>query len=231
MKTIEPHTPVQYIMGKSEFCGLDFIVNENVLIPRPETELLVETIIDLIAHYTQLTTKLTTHYPLHILDLCTGSGCIAISLTKAVTDCKIVASDISEGALKIAEENAKANGVFGRIDFIKSDIFKDIKGEFDIIAANPPYIAKDEFCELQEEVLREPRIALDGGADGLDFYRRIIPEAAKYLKSGGYLIMEIGFGQSTAVCKIIKTDNRLRLAGIKKDRNGIDRVIVAQWIN
>jgi len=220
MRTVTPHTPIQYIMGKSEFCGLDFIVNEDVLIPRPETELVVETAIDLV-HGLR-----STVYGLTILDLCTGSGCIAISLTKAITDCKIVASDISEGALKIAEENAKVNGVFGKIELIKSDLFKEIKGEFDIITANPPYIAKDEFCELQEEVLREPNIALDGGPDGLDFYRRIIPGASGYLKSGGYLVMEIGFGQNAAVCKIIEMDSPLKLVGVKKDRNGIDRVII-----
>ena len=241
MKTIAPHTPIQYIMGKSEFCGLDFIVNEDVLIPRPETEILVETVIELVARDKRQETS-----P-RILDLCTGSGCIAISLmvrlrspsmpsrvealTKAITDCKIVVSDISEGALKIAEENAKVNGVFGRIDFIKSDLFKEIKGEFDIITANPPYIAKDEFYELQEEVLREPRIALDGGPDGLDFYRRIFRDAPRHLKNGGYCIMEIGYGQRDAVKEIIENSGIFKLIDVREDQYLIDRVVVARWIN
>lgn len=225
MNTIAPYTPIQYIIGKSEFCGLEFIVNEDVLIPRPETELVVETAINLV-HGLR-----SSVYGLTILDLCTGSGCIAIALTNSIRDCRIVASDISENALKVAEKNARLNGALDRVDFIKSDLFKEIKGEFDIITANPPYIAKGEFCELQEEVLREPRIALDGGSDGLDFYRRIIPAAAGYLKPGGYLIMEIGFGQKSGILDIVKINSGLESVEIKKDHNGIDRVIVAQWIN
>ena len=241
MKTVEPYTPVQYITGQTKFCGLNFIVNEDVLIPRPETELLVETAADLAFSYQP------SAFSLKILDLCTGSGCVAISLmvrqklainaepaealTKGVLECKIVASDISQAALDVARINARNNGVLNRIEFVQSDLFNDITGKFDIIASNPPYIAGCEFESLQKEVLMEPRIALDGGDDGLDFYRRIIPRSHLYLKSRGYLIMEIGFGQKEAVSKMIKDSGELELIEVKKDFSGIDRVIVAQWIN
>ena len=223
MKTVEPYTPVQYITGQTKFCGLDFIVNEDVLIPRPETELLVETVMAV--------SKCQGVKVSRMLDLCTGSGCIAISLTKSIPECKIVASDISEAALDIARLNAEKNGVCDNIKFIQSDLFNNIIGKFDIIASNPPYIAGYEFKSLQKEVLMEPHIALDGGKDGLDFYRRIISEAARHLNRGGYLIMEIGFGQKESVAEIIKNSNELELLEVKKDFSGIDRVIVAQWIN
>ncbi len=222
MRAIEPFTPIQYIMGKTRFFGLDFIVNEDVLIPRPETELLVEAVISVASSKGQVA---------RILDLCTGSGCIAIALTKAVLDCKIVASDISYKALNIANINAGRNGISDRIEFIRSDLFEELYGQFDIIVSNPPYIARYEFESLQKEVLKEPRLALDAGDDGLDFYRRIIPSASKYLRNGGYLVMEIGFGQAKAVSQIIEAEDTLKLLDIKKDHNGIDRAFVAQWIN
>ena len=222
MKTIEPYTPVQYITGQTKFCGLDFIVNEDVLIPRPETELLVETVIAF--------SYQSSAFSLKILDLCTGSGCIAIPLTKNIPECKIVASDISEAALDIARLNAEKNGVCDNIKFVQSDLFSNITGKFDIIASNPPYIAGYEFKSLQKEVLMEPHIALDGGKDGLDFYRRIISEAARYLDRGGYLIIEIGFGQKEAISKIIKDYGELKLLEVKKDFSGIDRVVTATKI-
>lgn len=233
MKTIEPYTPIQYVMGSTEFCGLDIQVDERVLIPRPETELLVETAAELAALSVSKTGALD------ILDLCTGSGNIAIALmaakcaplTKNLSNCRIIASDISPEALEVAGRNAIRNGIYGGIEFVRSDLFNDIKGKFDMIVSNPPYISKHEFPTLQEEVLREPRIALDGGADGLDFYRRIAAGLPEYLKRGGYVVMEIGYAQRAAVTDIIGKSGAFKVSGVKKDFNGIDRVIIAEWTN
>lgn len=225
MKTVKPHTPLQYVMGKTSFLGLDFKVNEDVLIPRPETEILVYTVIDI------ANGQGNPAGGLKILDLGTGSGCIAISLTKNLDNCKIIASDISEKALDVARENAALNGVSGRIKFVKSDLFNDIKGRFDIIASNPPYIAKPEFAELQKEVLMEPRVALDGGDDGLSFYRRIAAEAPEHLKNGGYLVMEIGFGQAPLIKDMIRGVKGFEVLAVKEDQYEIDRIIVARWTN
>jgi release factor glutamine methyltransferase len=222
MKTIEPFTPVQYIIGKTEFCGLDIIVNENVLIPRPETEVLVEKAVE---------TAKSRGRGVRILDLCTGSGAIAIALTKSIIDCKIVASDISVQALQVARENALRNGAAQNIKFVNSDLFGNIEGKFDIIVSNPPYIARFEFETLQKEVLKEPRIALDGGEDGLDFYRKIVRAAPGFLNPGGYLIFEIGFGQLNEIRKIIGSSGNFKISEVEKDFNAIERVVIAKWIN
>ena len=236
-KTIEPYTPLQYIMGKEKFFGLDFAVNEHVLIPRPETEALVETaikIIDEIALHRRGGSAINCMTPrrcneaVRILDLGTGSGNIAISLTKNAADCRIVASDISGDAIETAKENARLNDVFEKIIFTKSDLFHDIEGRFDLIVSNPPYIARYEFETLQKEVLKEPLLALDGGADGMDFYRRIFVEAPRYLKSGGYCIVEIGFGQAEAIKGIIGQAGEFKLLSVKEDQCGIERVMVLQ---
>ncbi|MFH0763511.1 MAG: peptide chain release factor N(5)-glutamine methyltransferase [Candidatus Omnitrophota bacterium] len=223
MNTTAPYTPIQYIVGHAEFCGMDFLVDERVFIPRPETELLVETVTEIFysIHSTQYA----------ILDLCTGSGNIAIALTKTLPDCKIIASDISEEALALARKNSSRLGAGHNIEFVSSDLFNNIKGRYDLIVSNPPYIAGFEFETLQKEVLKEPRLALDGGEDGLGFYRRIVQEAPRCLNSGGYLVFEIGFGQAGEVRKIIGRAGAFKVTGIKKDFNGIDRVVVARWIN
>ena len=230
MKTIEPFTPVQYIIGRAEFCGLDLIVNEDVLIPRPETELLVEVVEKIVSGLAGERVG-----GLKILDLCTGSGCIAVALAKALTkdaiDCRIIASDISEGALEVARLNSSRMRVSERIEFLRSDLFNNINTKFDIIVANPPYIARFEFETLQKEVLKEPRIALDGGEDGLDFYRKIVRSAPGYLNPGGYIIFEIGFGQAAEIKNIIETSGAFRIIEIRKDFNGIERVFVAKWIS
>jgi release factor glutamine methyltransferase len=223
INSVKPFTPLQYIIGKEKFFGMDFIVNEGVFIPRPETEILVQTAIEVIE------SARAVKGALRILDLCTGSGCIAISLTKNAQECKILASDISEEALVVARENASINGVSDRISFIKSDLFKDIKGKFDIIVSNPPYVARHEFDTLQKEVLKEPRIALDGGNDGLDFYRNIFREAPAYLNDGGHLIAEIGYGQRQGVRDIIEGIKGFQLIDVREDQYSIDRVIKARW--
>jgi release factor glutamine methyltransferase len=204
---------------------MDFIVNESVFIPRPETEILVQTALETINE------QPINDDSIRMLDLCTGSGCIAISLTKIKQKCRIFASDISEEALNIAKENAAMNGVSDRVSFIVSDLFKDIKGKFDIIISNPPYVAQCEFKTLQKEVLREPLMALDGGKDGLDFYRRIFTEAPRYLNDGGYLMVEIGYGQRDAIKDIVEGIKGYRLIDVKEDQYSIDRVVKVRWTN
>jgi len=247
MKTVKPNTPIQYIMEKTEFCGLDFLVDERVLIPRPETEMLVETVFEML-HNTQRTISNTK-----ILDLGTGSGCIAIALmvrlcspsilsktsrggrveglTKKISDCTMIASDLSEGALDVARQNARIHGVAGRIDFAKSDLFESVKGAFDIIVSNPPYVARTDFPNLQKEVLKEPFMAFDGGQDGLDMYRRIVNKAAEYMNNGAFIVMEMGFGQRKGIIEMFKKAGGFKVVSEKKDYNDIDRVIVAQWIS
>jgi len=230
MKTIGPFTPIQYVMGSAKFCGLDFIVDGRVLIPRPETEILVDTVATL-AHSPSLgfaRDRQSTVHSIRILDLCTGSGAVAIALTKAIPDCKIVASDISGGALEIARMNAVKHGVADRVDFIESDLFDNLKGVFDIIVTNPPYIARYEFEALQKEVLMEPRIALDGGEDGLDFYRKIAASAPEYLAGDGCVTMEIGFGQRERVVNIMEAAGVFKTIEAREDFNKIDRVIIAR---
>lgn len=216
--------PIQYILGKTEFMGLEFKVSPDVLIPRPETEILVETAICVARQYAG-----TPARGLNILDLGTGSGCIAISLAKLIPDAKISASDISQDALKISGLNAKLNNV--NINFLQGDLFNayGLKLKtFDLIVSNPPYIASSEIKKLQPEVQREPLIALDAGKDGLDFYKRIIRQARKYLSNEGFLIFEIGINQKYAVKKILQNSRYFEIIEVIKDYNKIDRVIVAR---
>jgi release factor glutamine methyltransferase len=214
--------PVQYITGGTEFMGLEFQVNPSVLIPRPETEVLVERVL-------QLMSKEGFSSP-YILDLGTGSGAIAVSLTKHNPLCKIVASDISEEVLEVAKANAALNGVTDRIRFILSDLFSGIDGKerFDLIISNPPYIPADHYEVLPLEVKNEPRIALDGGDKGLEFYKKIIPESVMRLKESGYLVMEMGFGQSGAVKKLADDTGSFTETETVKDYNGINRVLFAR---
>lgn len=208
--------PIQYITNKQEFMGINFFVDENVLIPQPDTEILVEEVI-------QLTNDITGP---KILDLCTGSGAIAISLEKYIQNARVVASDISSKALEIASKNAKDNCL--NINFLQSDLFVNVKDKFNIIVSNPPYIKTKEIATLSKEVQNEPHIALDGGQDGLNFYRKIINEAHKYLKDSGYLCLEIGYDQKEDVIKLINKSNRYKEIYFKKDLSGNDRVIICK---
>ncbi len=216
--------PIQYILGETEFMGLAFRVNKHVFIPRPETEILVEAAV-----------KIATHLPsypatqLRILDIGTGSGCIAISLAKFLKNVRIVATDISNEALETAKQNAILNNV--EISFLQSDLFASCELQFasyNIIVSNPPYVPSAEIELLQPELKYEPRIALDGGKDGLSSYGRIIKESASYLKPDGLLIMEIGYAQRQEIEKMIKKSNDFEVREIVKDYNKIDRVIVAK---
>ena len=209
--------PLQHITHRQEFMKMDFFVDENVLIPRPDTEILVEEVI-----------KIAQKYNLpRILDLCTGSGAIAISLKKFVPNADITAVDISEKALEIAQRNAKK--LETKINFLKSDLFDKLDNKkFDIIVSNPPYIRKDEIKKLSEEVQKEPKIALDGGEDGLDLYRIITEQAINYLKTGSFLCFEIGYNQKNDVIKIIEDEQNYKNTYCKKDLYGNDRIIITQ---
>ena len=209
--------PLQHITHRQEFMKMDFFVDENVLIPRPDTEILVEEFIKIAQKYNSP----------RILDLCTGSGAIAISLKKFVPNADITAVDISEKALEIAQKNAKK--LETKINFLKSDLFDKLDNKkFDIIVSNPPYIRKDEIKKLSEEVQKEPQIALDGGEDGLDFYRIITEQAINYLKTGSFLCFEIGYNQKNDVIKIIEDEQNYKNTYCKKDLYGNDRIIITQ---
>ena len=204
--------PIQYITEKANFMGLEFKVNKNVLIPQPDTETLVEETLKIIKNYKNV----------KLLDLCTGSGCIAISIAKYANNANVFASDISKKALEIAKENSIKNKT-ENIQFINSNMFKNINEQFDIIVSNPPYIKKKVIKSLDKQVKKEPRIALNGGRDGLEFYKNIRQNIDTYLKPEGYLILEIGFDQKEDVQKIFENSKCV------KDLNNNDRVII--WKN
>lgn len=225
IEKLKNHEPIQYIVKKQEFMGLNFYVDNNVLIPQPDTENLVEEVL-IIANFLKKDSKQNN---INILDLCTGSGAIAISLSKILNSEKVLVygTDISESALKIAEKNAIQNSA--KVKLLKSDIFKNLSEEykFDIIVSNPPYIETETIPNLSEEVRREPHIALDGGQDGLFFYKEIIKNAKNYLKENGYLAFEIGYNQREQVENELK-QNEYKNIYSKKDLSGNDRVVVAQ---
>lgn len=219
IERLKNHEPLQYIIENQEFMGFDFYVDKNVLIPQPDTENLVEEVINIVE-------KNSLKQP-RILDMCTGSGAIAISLAKLVKGSIVYGSDISEEALKIAENNSVSNQA--NVLFMKSDMFKNIFKEFrfNIIVSNPPYIETETIKNLSQEVQNEPRIALDGGADGLKFYREIAENSKKFLEENGFLALEIGYNQKEKVEEILKK-NEFRNIYTRKDLAGINRVIVAQ---
>ena len=211
--------PLQHITHRQEFMKMDFFVDENVLIPRSDTEILVEEVIKIAQKYNSP----------RILDLCTGSGAIAVSLAKYMQESDITATDISKNALNIAKLNAKSNNVENKITFIESDLFDKIRKEkYDIIVSNPPYIKKEIINKLQKEVQNEPKIALDGGYDGLDFYRKIINTSYEYLKYNGYLCLEIGYDQKEEVLQLIENEKKYVDSYCLKDLCQNDRVIVAR---
>lgn len=201
--------PLWYIFGDTEFYGCTIKVDERALIPRPETEMLADIVVK------------TAEEGNKILDLCTGSGCIAVAIAKAREDLVVTASDISEDAIALARTNAKLNTV--DVNFVVSDLFSKVRGRFDVIVCNPPYIKSGEIPNLQREVRdHEPKIALDGGADGLDFYRRIAKDIKSYLVKGGMLIMECGEGQAIDIIKLFPKRD---FAMVQKDLAGVERFV------
>lgn len=210
--------PIAYIVGNREFMGLDFYVQEGVLIPRPDTEILVEEVIEIAKDKGEI----------NILDIGTGSGAITVSLAKYLENAKITSVDISEIALEIGKKNAVSNNVDDRIEFIKSDLFSSIdKGKkFDIVVSNPPYIKREVIDTLDKQVKDfEPYNALEGGIDGLDFYRAITKEAKNFLRKGGTLAYEVGHDQSEDVSKLMEMDGYTNIYTLK-DLQQIDRVVI-----
>lgn len=213
----EKHEPMQYILGKAEFYGLDFKVNKNVLIPRPDTEVLVEKVISFVKNNSYT-----------ILDIGTGSGCIPISILVNCPNAKAYAADISADAIEVAKENAKLNNVDNKINFLNIDILNDFPDfSIDCIVSNPPYIEEEVIPTLMEDVRDfEPYIALSGGADGLVFYRRIAQEGYKILRKGGLIAFEVGYTQAKAVEEIL-IKNGFAQTEIIKDLAGIERIVSA----
>lgn len=244
------HIPLQQLTGEQDFMGLTFTVNEHVLIPRQDTEILVEEVLK------------ELHDGMRVLDMCTGSGCILISLLHYSNGCEGLGVDLSAEALKVAEQNAQRilgenfsetkdcgvktfetepddaetaintaeNETAGKTCFIQSDLFENVEGKFEIIVSNPPYIASDEVDKLMPEVRdHEPRMALDGTVDGLEFYRRIIEEAGQHLVSSGMLFFEIGYDQGQAVSELMR-QHGYREVQVVQDYAGLDRVVYGTYV-
>ena len=204
------HIPLQYLTGSQEFMGLSFFVDENVLIPRHDTEILVEEALRALGS------------GMRVLDVCTGSGCILLSLLKLCAGLEGTGTDLSEKALQVAGENARRLGV--EASFVQGDLFEPVSGKYDCIVSNPPYIASREVDALMEEVRdHEPRMALDGGEDGLYFYRKIAVQSPKYLNDRGRIFLEIGFDQGEAVAGLLAPAfDEVRIV---QDLAGLDRVV------
>lgn len=252
--------PLQYITHQQEFMNIGFYVDENVLIPQPDTEILVEealieikkriekleeTKLDMAEEENEKNKRLKKDNIIKVLDLCTGNGAIAISLAKylqenivvnniqkhqkninhekAKIQVEIYASDISSKALKIAKKNTEINDV--AIHFILSDMFENVEEKFDVVVSNPPYIEKEEISNLSKDVQNEPHLALDGGQDGLDFYRIIAKQKHEYLKDNGTILLEIGYNQKESVIKLFEKNNEQQKITCIKDLAGNDRVI------
>ena len=215
------HIPLQQLTGEQGFMGLTFSVNEHVLIPRQDTEILVEEVLK------------ELHDRMRILDMCTGSGCILLSLLHYSNDCEGLGVDLSAEALEVAGRNVlkvltpeKAE----HAHFLQSDLFEKVEGKFEIIVSNPPYIASAEVEKLMPEVRdHEPRMALDGTEDGLHFYRRIIKEAGKHLVNSGMLFFEIGYDQGQAVSELMRTEGYCDVQ-VVQDYAGLDRVVFGTYV-
>lgn len=224
--------PLQYIIGHVEFCGLKIKVGQGVLIPRPETELLAEEVIKAVESYKF---KVISE-KLKVLDLCTGSGCLALAIAKHFPDAEIFGTDISRDAIRYANENAELNAITN-VTFLKGSLFEPLKQiifsgaqsfKFDVIVSNPPYIRSGDMPNLQPEINKwEPRNALDGGEDGLSYYRTILSEARAYLMLSGVIFLEIGEGQAAEVSEIA-VQNCFRNIAVIKDYSGIERIIAAR---
>ncbi len=216
------HYPLQYMLGYTHFMDYTFLVNEDVLIPRNDTEILVEAANAILKTEVKKTEDEKPDYDL--LDLCCGSGCIGISLKLYNQEIEVTLCDISAKALAVTKDNLDKYGISGKI--LESDLFSRVSGKYNMIVSNPPYIERNEIEDLMEEVRDyEPRLALDGGEDGLDFYRKIVSQAKHYLKEEGYLIFEIGYNQGAAVTSLMEKSGFLEVV-VKKDYGGLDRVVI-----
>lgn len=218
------HIPLQHITGHQQFMDFDFLVNEDVLIPRPETELLVEQVVSYIKKKERASFHAKDH-PVKVLDMCTGSGCIAISVDKMCHNAAVTAVDISDRALKVAKENNIRNQ--SNVIFVKSNLFDNVSEKYDIIVSNPPYIPTRDIDILMEEVKDyEPHLALDGSSDGLKFYREICNQSKNYLNQQGKIFFEIGYDQGKAVSDLLR-ENHFNHIQVLKDLSGNDRMVIA----
>lgn len=214
--------PIQYIIGYREFMGLSFKVDKNVLVPRCDTEVLVESALE----------RLPSDREILVADMGTGSGAIGVSIAHYMPNAKVLATDLDEGALGVASANAKMHGVEDRVEFLKGDMFyafgAESLGMFDAIISNPPYIPTGEIATLSRDVSKyEPRGALDGGEDGLDFYRQISSKGHLFLKEGGFIALEVGYGQAAPVSKILQNRGSYTDVCSIEDLSGIERVVIA----
>jgi len=218
--------PLQYLIGTQEFCGLEFAVNAAVLIPRPETELLVEYVAQRIPAEQQAT----------IVDVCTGSGCIAVAIARLRPRARVIATDLSNPSLDVARQNATRHAVCERITWLEGDLLgslagQDLEGRLDVIVSNPPYIAEADWATLQPEVrLFEPRGALVAGPQGTELHERLLQEAGRYLAPGGAMIMEIGAGQARVMRRIVDQIPGLRFHRLVYDGAGLERVVIVEQV-
>lgn len=213
--------PLAYITGHKEFFGLEFEVTPDVLIPRPETEFIVEAVLS-----SMPTSQLFT-----MIDACTGCGNIPVAVAKERTNARIVATDVSARALDVARRNAVRYGVENRVMFVEADLFGDLRGPVDVVTANPPYVAQRSASGLQPEVgQHEPHVALFGGGDGLELVTRVVNEAPPLLRPGGLLLFEFGFGQEVEVEQLLRSAQTLALVELKRDLQGIARTAIAKRI-
>jgi len=218
--------PLQYILGTQEFCGLEFTVNPAVLIPRPETQLLVE----------YVTQRIRADRPATIVDVCTGSGCIAVAIARMRPHAKVIATDLSGPALNVARQNAIRLGVSERITWLEGDLLgplveHELEGQVDVIVSNPPYIPELDWATLQPEVrLFEPRGALVAGPQGTELHERLLREAGRYLAPGGAVIMEIGAGQARAMRRIVEQTLGCRFHRLVLDEAGLERVVIVERV-
>ena len=215
--------PVAYILRTKEFWSLDFTITPEVLIPRPETEILVGTLLS-------LNTKKPDELSFRLLDIGTGSGVIAVVAAKEIPNCQVTATDYFQSVLTVAKLNSERHGVSDKIHFVKSNIFSHLpKVLYDCIVSNPPYVKTSNLNDLVSDVIDfEPRGALDGENDGLGFYKRIIPKALNYLKNGGFIILEIGETQANAVTGLFRSTGHYEKINVVQDYSGYDRVVFAR---
>ncbi len=236
------HEPLQYIFGFEEFLGLKLSIGPGVLIPRPETELMAGKAIEAVKRETlnvnrntEKTESLNSQFSIHnspftVLDMCTGSGCLALAIAKEFPESRVIGSDISEAAIKYAKKNAEINNI-NNAAFLTGDLFEPIGKQlvFDVIISNPPYIKSKDIHTLQPEIKDwEPVAALDGGEDGLEFYRKLIPQAKGFLKQNGLLMLELGIGQAESAAAIMESSGYADIQTIK-DYAGVQRIIQAKW--
>ena len=224
VKRAGTHEPIAYLTGKKEFYSLEFEITKDCLIPRPETEILVERAIEFLR---------TRNGEQFVCDLCTGSGCVAVAIARNFANCRIVATDISDTALAIAEKNVAKHGLMNRIKLLQGDLFEPViaglgPAKFDLIVCNPPYVSEPDYEKLAPNVKNfEPKSALTAGQDGLDIIKKIIADASRHLKPTGTLMLEIGNEQGNAVRELLNTARYFGAVKIEKDYSNLDRLAVA----